>query len=1102
MKRLSKKALGLLLVLILCISMVPMPALATADGIAPDIAADNPTDLDAENTAPEPTLQPTPEPEQPTASPMPDSTPEPTQAAEPAPQVSQQPEQAPQATDNPDPILVQTVNKPLVQVVYHYYDAAQNENVSSFEDYTIASTHSYNALAMANGDIISIAANKYPTQVPVSTEQLRFRVLLNGSEDITAQASYDAAMGAVSLPHDFMGHNITVHWYCPTSEVAELPITATISTYANGAFTNSIMDLSLVSNANIIRVPLANTIGLVVSQNGIDLPESVYSMSGGNLNISASALGGDIAVTAYAPQKAARGISTMGATTQVSHTRSADQIYYGYYTSYYTANGNTAFCLDPTVSGLSAGTYDVSGYLSRGTGYDDLIKAAYYLYGGPAYDSVKNNLFGDPDSMEAYGLCHAAVAYMWLDNPSAFMGLSSQTRDHLLRVIDSVNAQVMPPESFEVFLYNVGSNTNQSLMSWEYTPTGNLEIQKESSDPSKTDKNECYSLEGAKFDVFNGSNEKIGSITTDKNGKGKLEGIPAGSGYYLIETKPPKGYAESKVKIPFEIVSGETTIKKIKNIPQNDPIGILLKKQDAETDSDKTQGSASLEGAQFAIKYYKWYYTESELKGVTPARQWVVKTNANGFAYLNSTFLVSGDAFYFKSDGKTPTMPLGTITIQEKTAPVGYLLNDELYIRQIKPDGVVESVTTYNEPIIKEYIIRGGVSLEKWDFDLNRKAVPQGDATLAGAVLEIYNRTGSDVIVNNKTYKNNAVVHTMITDATGSAATSGDLLPYGKYEVIEKTAPTGYLNTGVIRQEFEIKKNGEVVSLKTNATAIKNNVERGGVEISKWDIERDAEKLKQGDATLEGAVLEIWNRSKSIVVVAGKEYAPNEVVHTMTTDANGWAGTANNLLPYGSYEIIEKTPPTGYLNTGVIKQSFQIRKNGEIVKLLTSDKVIKNNIIRGGARIEKWDNEIDKHHAQGGTTFEGAVFELVNRSVDSVLVLDKLYAPGEVVFTFKTDKDGVATTPNDLLPYGTYEVREIEPPEGYLHTGVLSRTFKIREHGKIVDMNTSETAIKNDPIRGDLKGVKISDGDGNRLANVPFRITSKSTGENHVIVTD
>ena len=79
---------------------------------------------------------------------------------------------------------------------------------------------------------------------------------------------------------------------------------------------------------------------------------------------------------------------------------------------------------------------------------------------------------------------------------------------------------------------------------------------------------------------------------------------------------------------------------------------------------------------------------------------------------------------------------------------------------------------------------------------------------------------------------------------------------------------------------------------------------------------------------------------------------------------------------------------------------------------------------------------------------------------------------------------------------------ETEAPDGYLNEGKLSQEFDIQENGKIIDLTSKEHAILNQIIRGDLEFVKVSDGDLNRLANVPFSITSKTTGESHTIVTD
>ena len=1287
MKTMSKQMISFLLAILLCFSVLPVPALATAG----EAAADDPQQTeesqqeansgipeDTESPAvestptpgptpnPEPTPEPTPAPdsegteetpveaEAPDAQDEPQETPIPTEQEEELPPyvdeaeellpVEEIPETAESlATEEPlatspglhiQPVLTAVVDEPLVKVVYQYGSGLQ---VATPSNLAVSSSHSYYTLGMVNGDSMEITANHFPGEIPTNAKNLT--VLLDGSMDVTMDAEYDPSTGKLYLPARYMGHRVTVTWTLEESSITDITISALVNVYEGGMFSEQTHALTLPSNALEIAIPLEYGSNPVVSQNGIDLPESAYSIEDGVLYVQASPLGGDLAVTAYleAPQMRMFAMrSTSSYPTQVVHTRSADQIWYGYYTSYYTANGNTAFCLDPTVSGLNAGTYDIDYWITDTN--DFLVKCCYYLYGGPGYDYVKQ-VFAEPDALWAYGMCHAVASYGYMGSLDAFKGLDDTLTGQLVQVANIVNSLPAAPSGFAAFVYNSSSSSNQPLIGWQYNPsswepdpepepepepdpTGSVAVRKVSADTSLTDGNPCYSLAGAVFDVYAGSS-RVGSITTNANGYGSLSGLPVGSGYYLVERTPPTGFAGTNQEYSFTIYEDDTTTVTVSNIPQNDPTTIMVRKQDADTSKAEPQGGAGLEGAQFTVKYYKGSYSSaSALNGATPARTWVIETDEDGFAMLHPDYLVSGDAFYYNSAGTIVTLPLGTVTIQETKAPEGYLINSELFIRQITASGSMESVETYNEPIVKESVIRGGVSVEKWDAQLNRKGAAQGDATLAGAVLEIINRTGKDVVVGGKTYGPGQVVHTLTTDAAGSASTANNLLPYGEYEIVEKTAPTGYLNTGVVRRAFEIRSNGVVVNLTTADTAIKNDVIRGGVsvekwdieldrndpqgdatlsgavfeiynrsqsvvvvdgveyapgtvvhtlttgedgsvstendllpygayemvektaptgylntgdirrtftiredgvivemtgsdtaiknnvicggvEIEKWDIERNEAALKQGDATLSGGVFDIYNTSKYLVLVDGVEYAPDEIVLTLTTDEHGYASTAADALPYGSYEIVERTAPVGYLNSGVIRQGFRIREHGVIVSMTTADKVIKNEIVRGNVLIEKWDNEIGEHRAQGGGTLEGATFEIVNRSLDSVMVQDTLYAPGEVVYTTITDETGTAYTPEYLLPYGTYEVREIAPPfEGYLSTGVLSRFFEIREHGKTVMMDTAETALRNNPLRGDLKGIKIADGTAQRLAGVPFSITSKATGESHVVVTD
>ena len=126
-------------------------------------------------------------------------------------------------------------------------------------------------------------------------------------------------------------------------------------------------------------------------------------------------------------------------------------------------------------------------------------------------------------------------------------------------------------------------------------------------------------------------------------------------------------------------------------------------------------------------------------------------------------------------------------------------------------------------------------------------------------------------------------------------------------------------------------------------------------------------------------------------------------------------------------------------------------------------------------------------------------------SIQQFLVENALLSVGRAIISVRRSicgRSGVPFLSSDLLPYGNFRIVESEAPDGYLTDGAKPIDFTITENGKIVDLTDEAHSIYNQIKRGDIEGVKIGAGTHKRLADVPFRITSKTTGENHVVVTD
>ena len=383
---------------------------------------------------------------------------------------------------------------------------------------------------------------------------------------------------------------------------------------------------------------------------------------------------------------------------------------------------------------------------------------------------------------------------------------------------------------------------------WAKLNVGNTKLQKVSSNTSITDGNGNYSIAGATYGVFSDKDctKQLATLTTDENGNTDVVEVKAGT-VYIKELSAPAGYKVDKTVYSLKVEAGKTATLKVSDTPKVTDTLIELFKIDMETQKDNPQGNASLAGAEFTWKYYAGFYNKDNLPAEA-TRTWVTKTiaetDSDGTIHyvtkLADAYKVSGDSFYMQ-DGKA-VLPLGTLTVEETKAPNGYLLDGAymqagdkseqikgLYVTQITEDGDLAVLSGSNQFSVSDKVIRGGVKIQKRDLETG-DTKPQGSATLKDTAFDIISLNDNAVLVEGKLYKKNEVVKTIHTDIEGVASTSADLLPYGKFRIVESEAPNGYLTDGAKPIDFAITENGKIVDLTDEAHSIYNQIKRGDIE--------------------------------------------------------------------------------------------------------------------------------------------------------------------------------------------------------------------------------------------------------------------------------
>ena len=552
--------------------------------------------------------------------------------------------------------------------------------------------------------------------------------------------------------------------------------------------------------------------------------------------------------------------------------------YNGWVTSEYSVlNGSNTYrgvCAEPSKS-------SPSGYYTVSVLNDDVIKALLYAFEN---ETMRKNVYGDASYNGQFCNMHITVGYRYSGD---LQGTNDEAIAGAKNTIRFFEEQFIPTYASELSEYTVyvALNDKQDIVWLEKNPSAKIKLVKSSSDPSITEGNACYSLEGAEYTIYSEKEcvNSVGLLVTDANGESNTVSLKNGT-YYIKETKAPKGFLKDEEVHEVTLTSENSEIPRVLSVEDKstmDPISVLLKKVNADTNLNGNQINLSLENAEFTIKYYD---VENSMidpaeTGKTPVRTWVFKTDEDGFSTLDTSYLVSGDELYLTSSG-IPSLPIGTITIQETKAPEGYHINDEIFVIPI--NGESEGVTSYNYPEIPERALK-----------LNLKKVQAGtEIPIKGVTFEHTKPDGTK--------------ETLETDENGELSFVG--LGFGRHTVVEVDSADYVLNTNVIDFTVEegnkITINSEAVETDTVGN-ISLTVDEGG------DLEAIVENKPEPYSL---RVLKVSDEGSKLSGAEFTLYADEkltEVISVMETDEEGLL-TIDGMIAGKTYYLRETKAPEGY----------------------------------------------------------------------------------------------------------------------------------------------------------------------------------------------
>ena len=348
---------------------------------------------------------------------------------------------------------------------------------------------------------------------------------------------------------------------------------------------------------------------------------------------------------------------------------------------------------------------------------------------------------------------------------------------------------------------------------------------------------------------------------------------------------------------------------------------------------------------------------------------------------------------------------------------------------------------------------------------------------LSGAVFQII--AVEDIVTLDGTIRANAgdVVAEITTDENGYAET--DLLYLGKCEIVEASAPYGYVKNSEI-QAVELTYAGQEIAVRdTVNTSFVNDYQ--GVEISLSKVMEKDELFNIGNSDEYTRVRFGLFAAEEIIAADGSVIPADGLISEVSLDENMTA-KFDTALPFGKYYVKEIATDEHYVLNGE-KYLVNFEYMGQEVTTVTVDcGEFKNTLKRGKISGKKVD--------ENEKSLENALFGLFAVDTDE-FTADNAY------MTAVSNENGHFEF--DKIPYGEYIVREIEAPTGYILSDE-SYPVTISEYGEIIEITAVNKPITVEISKQDVYGNELA-GAEMQLENSDGEVVDKwtSDGTNHVV---